>query len=58
LCGEAGVHVRSTQLGAALTDWFEQGLAGAEAIQRSSVESVLRKQAIGRVFDSWFHDIQ
>ena len=58
-CGEAGIHVRSAQLAALLTHWFEEGLSEARKISdKQTVELVLKNQTIGRVFDSWFRDIQ
>lgn len=58
-CAEAGVHVRSPEFAGMLARWFEEGLREAERIaDQSAVESVLRKQTVGRLFDSWFPDIQ
>lgn len=58
-CGEAGIHARSPEFAALLTRWFEEGLCEARKIpDKRSVELVLKKQTIGRLFDSWFRDIQ
>ena len=58
-CGEAGLHVRSGELGAALTRWFEEGLAASGRLQdTAAIREVLRSQKIGRIFDRWFPDIQ
>jgi cardiolipin synthase len=58
-CGEAGIHVRSTELAGLLSRWFDEGLQDAErTVNRSSVDALLQKQTVGRVFDSWFQDIQ
>ena len=58
-CGEAGLHVRSGELGAALTRWFEEGLAASGRLQDpAAIREVLRSQKIGRIFNRWFPDIQ
>ncbi len=58
-CGEAGLQVRDTRFGAALTQWFEAGLHDAERLSDpAEAEAVIRRQSVGRVFDRWFRDIQ
>jgi len=58
-CREAGIHVRSAGFAKLLAAWFEEGLRDASKIaDRSTIEEVLQRQTIGRIFDSRFHDIQ
>lgn len=58
-CRESGIHARCPELGRSLTDWFEQGISEAELLtDPEPAKAVLRNQPIGRLFDTYFTDIQ
>lgn len=54
-CLELGLHLRDRALGGALGEYFAQGLQDA---QRLASAEGLRGDAVSRLFDRWFPDIQ
>ncbi len=58
-CTESNVQARSDELGAALTAWFEAGLADAErATDRAALARFAASQTLGRAIDALLRDSQ
>jgi phosphatidylserine/phosphatidylglycerophosphate/cardiolipin synthase-like enzyme len=58
-CLELGLHLRDRTLGAALSAWFEEGIAQAQRIEdAASLAAQAGADTVGRLFDRWLRDIQ
>lgn len=58
-CHELAIQVRDRNLGAALTEWFELGIAQADHLtSRGSTNLTGSWSKVGKIFDLWFPDIQ
>lgn len=58
-CTEANLQVESETLGAALGEWFEEGLRDADAAtERSALTRVRDAQGLGRIIDRLLRDTQ
>jgi cardiolipin synthase len=59
-CTEANVHVKSPSLGAQCSQWFEAGIADADALRdRAQIARIAREHArVGRLVDALIEDTQ
>jgi cardiolipin synthase len=57
-CAECDVHARSAELGAALTAFFEEGIADARRADAAEIDAALRSLTFSRAFDALLPDAQ